>query len=186
MPKTAACSEEKQFLCPEMKIWGTCSKCTTGTQVHGQGIRKGLYTCPHSLTAGFMLWSNGSSSRGDWVEEGVRGMELPDIAKWLRQTQIWHSHELLCSVNATRSSCPGPQPCCTTLWNEECFKGSCTHKDFLQKQICTGSHHRNYMGVYLQEWKLVKNLETFVWYFLYTLGKQTSNPDQLYRLPCLE
>lgn len=110
MPKTAACSEEKQFLCPEMKIWGTCSKCSTGTQVPGQGIRKGLYTCPHSLTAGFMLWSNRSSSREDWVKEGVRGMELPDIAKWLRQTQIWHSHELLCSVNATSSSCPGPSP----------------------------------------------------------------------------
>lgn len=70
---------------------------------------------------------------GTGWRKGSGGWSFLTVSKWLRQTQIWHSHELLGSVNATSISCPGPQPCCTALWNEECFKGSCT-------QIYTGSH----------------------------------------------
>lgn len=101
----------------------------TPAHIHSQ-----LGSCSDQMAqaAGGIGWRKGS---GPW--------SFLTAAKWLRQTQIWHSHELLCSVNVTSIPCPGPQPCCTALWNEECFKGSCTHKDFLQKQFYTGSHHRN-------------------------------------------
>lgn len=55
----------------------------------------------------------------------------------------------------------GSQPCCTALWNEECFKGSCTHKDLLQEHTYAGSHHKNIgVSIYRNEnwckiWKLL-------------------------------
>lgn len=140
MCKTAACSEEKQFLCPEMKIWGTSSKCT---RCMGRGLGRGFTPAHIHSQLGSCSDRMAQAAGGTGWRKGSGGWSFLTLAKWLRQTQIWHSHELLCSVNATSSSCPGPQPCCTTLWNEECFKGSCTHKDLLQEQIYAGSHPKN-------------------------------------------
>lgn len=69
--------------------------------MHGRGIRKGLYTCPHSLTAGFIHQSNSSSSGKDWAKEGVRGMKLHDSCRVIKtdphQTQLWAV--LLCNCH---------------------------------------------------------------------------------------
>lgn len=64
-------------------------------------------------------------------------MELRDCCKVIKADPAQPQPRALCSVNATSISHPRP------LWNEECFKGSCTHKDLLQEQIHTGAHHRN-------------------------------------------
>lgn len=76
--------------------------------------------------------------------KGPGGWSFVTVSKWLRQTRIRHSHELLCSANATSISCPGLLPAAQPCGMKSALRVPArTRTSWRQEQIYTGSHHRN-------------------------------------------
>lgn len=94
-------------------IWSTCSKYTTGTPVHSQGIRTGLYTCLHSLTAGFIYTPSSAGAGGTGRGQGVWWEALQLRVRPMRSGHALHP------LQAPHSTAPAPCPMShAQLWEQ--------------------------------------------------------------------